>query len=73
MKALQKQKFSQFIHLWGQILPLLDPDPYRQYGSGSRKSNSIRIRIRIQDAKSIRIRRDPDPKHWLKYYQFPLG
>jgi len=53
-----------FNHFWVQILAFLDPDPYFQYGSGSRKPNSIRIRI--QDAKSIKIRMDPDPKHCVR-------
>jgi len=65
VKDLQKQKFSYLIHFWPPILALLDPDPepYSQYGSGSRKSKPIRIRI--QGAKSIRIHMVPDPKHCL--------
>jgi len=51
-----------FVHFWPPFLALLDPDPYSQYGSGSKKSKQIRIRI--QGAKWIWIHMDPDPRHW---------
>ena len=34
-------------------MTVLDPDPYTQYGSGSREAILTRIHI------------DPDPKHWF--------
>jgi len=70
MKALFKQKFSRFIHVWGQILALqlnTNPDPgcqintdphgstgYRYNTTGSSSCRSFEIEIRISLAK-------PDP------------
>jgi len=53
-------KNLSFIFLLDTILTILDldPDPYFQYGSGSRGAISIRIHM------------DPDPKHWV-YHKLP--
>jgi len=52
---LKTQIFPPFLDT---ILTVLDPNPYSQYGSGSRGAISIRIHM------------DPDPKHWLKVSRF---